>query len=245
MFVPEDQTIPPGLPLLMSFPRTGSHWLRMTLELYFDRPMLTRHFFEHESRRMLLWHDHDKPLSLVPDGPVIYLYRNPVDVVFSELTYHHAQRAVDAPIDEVIRVAQHYRAHLRRWLLPVGLDRTPDVVLAYEWLLDRPIEALRPAIELLGDPGEDFDEPRLRAVLDRVTPSLVVERTEYIPAVMDRAADKDRRRALFRYRHGARVLELFQRDDELRPALDPGVLDGFPAPETSPQGSRALQPGDT
>ena len=31
MFVPEDQTIPPGLPLLMSFPRTGSHWLRMTL----------------------------------------------------------------------------------------------------------------------------------------------------------------------------------------------------------------------
>ena len=31
----------PEFPYLISFPRTGSHWLRMLMELYFDRPSLT------------------------------------------------------------------------------------------------------------------------------------------------------------------------------------------------------------
>ena len=31
-------------PFLVSFPRTGSHWLRMLMELYFDKPSLTRSF---------------------------------------------------------------------------------------------------------------------------------------------------------------------------------------------------------
>ena len=29
-------------PFLISFPRTGSHWLRMLCELYFERPTLVR-----------------------------------------------------------------------------------------------------------------------------------------------------------------------------------------------------------
>ncbi|USN98830.1 MAG: hypothetical protein H6810_11825 [Phycisphaeraceae bacterium] len=229
MYVPENQTIRAGLPLLMSFPRTGSHWLRMALELYFDRPMLTRHFFEHADDRMLLWHDHDKELKLRPDGPVVYLYRGPVDVVFSELTYHLGERAVDAGVGEVVRVAEHYRKHLRRWLLGEGLGARPDAVIAYEWMLDRPIGAIRPVVELLGEAGEVFDEGRLREAWARVTPSVVREKTEYISEVMDRAANKELRRCLFRYRHGGRVLDLFRGDAELCGAMDPGLLDESPA----------------
>jgi len=32
-------------PWLISFPRTGSHWLRMIMELYFEKPSLRRVFF--------------------------------------------------------------------------------------------------------------------------------------------------------------------------------------------------------
>ena len=35
----------PEFPFLISFPRTGSHWLRMIMELYFKRPALTRIFY--------------------------------------------------------------------------------------------------------------------------------------------------------------------------------------------------------
>lgn len=225
MFVPDDQRVPEGLPALMSFPRTGSHWLRMTLELYFDRPMLTRHFFEHSSDRMLLVHDHDMGLCEEPSGPVIYLYRGPVDVVFSQLTYEHGETAVDCTLDQVREVADHYRRHLRRWLLGEGRsERKPEVSLAYEWMLDRPMEAIRPVIEILLDEGDRFEEERLASAWQQVTPTVVREKTEYIMSVIDRAANKDLRRSLFRYRHGAAVLELFAADSALLEVLDPGLL---------------------
>ena len=34
----------PEFPYLVSFPRTGSHWLRNVMELYFEKPSLTRVF---------------------------------------------------------------------------------------------------------------------------------------------------------------------------------------------------------
>ncbi len=30
----------PDLPYLISYPRTGSHWLRLVMEEYFDKPSL-------------------------------------------------------------------------------------------------------------------------------------------------------------------------------------------------------------
>lgn len=230
MFVPENQTVPAGLPALISFPRTGSHWLRMALELYFDRPMLTRHFFEHASDRVLLWHGHDKGLDYRATGPVIYLYRGPVDVVFSELTFRHGEGAVDVSGEVVDEVAEHYRRHLRRWLLGEGRGgepggEKPGAVLAYEWMLDRPLEALRPVVELLMDEGESFDAGRLEAAWGRVTPSEVRDRTEYLSEVMDRAAHKELRRALFRYRYGGRVLGRFRGDGELASVMDGRLLD--------------------
>ena len=35
---------------LVSFPRTGSHWLRMLTELYFERPSLLRVFYYYNRR---------------------------------------------------------------------------------------------------------------------------------------------------------------------------------------------------
>lgn len=226
MFVPENQSVPAGLPALISFPRTGSHWLRMALELYFDRPMLTRHFFEHSSDRVLLWHGHDKGLDYSATGPVIYLYRGPVDVVFSELTFRYGEGAVDAAGAVVDDVAEHYRRHLRRWLLGEGRDgKRPGAVIAYEWMLDRPLEALRPVVELLIDAGASLDAARLEWAWGRVTPSEVLDRTAYLSEVMDRAAHKELRRALFRYRHGGRVLARFRGDRELAGAMDGRLLE--------------------
>ncbi len=75
-------------PVLVSFPRTGSHWLRMTMELYFERPSLVRVFYYPDRTNYLTLHTHDLPGVLPEDigadierSNVIYLYRDPVDTV--------------------------------------------------------------------------------------------------------------------------------------------------------------------
>ena len=76
----------PASTLMVSFPRTGSHWLRMLMELYFERPTLKLVFYYPEVTDYLAYHTHD--LSLDMEHPtVLYLYRNPVDTVYSQLSF--------------------------------------------------------------------------------------------------------------------------------------------------------------
>lgn len=221
-----------GPPWLVSFPRTGSHWLRMALELYFDRPLLPRSFFGHERADPLLTHDHDNELDLRPTGPVIYLYRGPVDTVFSEMTYYAEDLAVQGPADLVRRTAERYRRHLRRWLLGEAPGRagsaertdTPVVTVAYEWMLDRPAAAVAPVIVALGGA---FEPERFAQVWARVTPAAVASKTGHDPSVIDRGAAKELRRELFRYRFGPMILDIFHADADLRRAIDPALL-GLP-----------------
>ena len=77
----------PQFPFLISFPRTGSHWLRMMLEQYSNRPLLIRSFFEHPNKDYLLLHSHDMQLSEKRKN-VLYLYRKPIDVVYSQLNFY-------------------------------------------------------------------------------------------------------------------------------------------------------------
>ena len=74
----------PDNPYLVSFPRTGSHWLRMVMERYFGRPSLVRVFYYPERNDFLTLHTHDLELD-VQRRNVIYLYRDPVETVFSQM----------------------------------------------------------------------------------------------------------------------------------------------------------------
>ena len=51
-----------NLPLFMSYPRTGAHWINAVMELYFDKPRLpeVRATYMKPERRDWMWyHDHD------------------------------------------------------------------------------------------------------------------------------------------------------------------------------------------
>lgn len=120
------------IPLFISYPRTGSHWINAVMELYFDKPRLPpiRATFLDPSRSDWGWfHDHDTISwdtlyikSKCPLG-VLYLYRNPVDTVFSWIIYNfnNGQSLKKLPIDRltnlVTAVSQQYRDHLNKWLI--------------------------------------------------------------------------------------------------------------------------------
>ena len=118
---------------LVSFPRTGSHWLRMLMELYFQRPSLTLVFFLHENRYYLSLHTHDLSLDLIREN-VIYLYRSPVDTIYSQLIYNEESFT---RTESVIYWAQSYARHLQKWLIQDNFTLKKTVV-SYEELRQNP-----------------------------------------------------------------------------------------------------------
>jgi hypothetical protein len=80
----------PDFRYLISFPRTGSHGLRMLMELYFEKPALVRAFYFKQSTEFTCYHSHD--IDLESDRRnVLYLYRHPVATVFSQMEYSHVR----------------------------------------------------------------------------------------------------------------------------------------------------------
>jgi len=115
------------LPLFISFPRTGSHWINCVMELYFDRPRLreVRTTLFDKTRRDWMWfHDHDLDLK-ISHQHVLYLYREPVSTFFSNLTYY--SRLPESPFyrksplateeKAIGQFCEDYRNHLKKWLL--------------------------------------------------------------------------------------------------------------------------------
>ncbi len=174
----------PDFPFLVSFPRTGSHWLRMLMELAFGRPSLVRVFFYPDRRDYLAFHSHDIPGDQaypVERRNVLYLYRDPVDTVFSQLRFHGEDPADAAAAD---RWASLYGAHLAKWLLEESFTRR-KTILTYETMrenlpaefarvaahLDQPFDATR-----LAEAAAWVDKERLKTLVGSVRPEVV--RTE-------------------------------------------------------------------
>lgn len=119
------------LPLFVSFPRTGSEWLNCVMELYFDRPRLRkgRITFLPQDRADWMWfHDHDPRLK-IKHPRVMYLFREPVETIHSNLYYNmtarvqclipipEVRRSSDVDETTVIKFTRLYRRHLEKWLL--------------------------------------------------------------------------------------------------------------------------------
>lgn len=189
----------PDAPYLVSFPRTGSHWLRLVLELYFRRPLLTRTFYFPDRDDYLLLHTHDLELD-VERRDVLYLYRDPVDTVYSQLAYHG--EVGDA--DRLRHWADLYGRHLHRWLCAESFT-THKTVLRYETLRDTPESGFGDAIRHL---GAEPDPDRLRRALARVTKERVARKTEHDPQVVDLGESYAERRRAFRDGDGGRVRDL-------------------------------------
>jgi len=106
----------PDMTWLISYPRTGSHWLRMMLELYTGRCLLHRTFFHPDGGEPLLMHEHDRTGDMKHDPKkVLFLYRNPVDTVFSLANYWMVP-GIEQKESEALRYTEDYMIHLRKWL---------------------------------------------------------------------------------------------------------------------------------
>ena len=188
---------------LVSFPRTGSHWVRMLMELYFERPSLLRAFYHRDRMDYLTLHTHDLKLD-IERSHVIYLYRHPVDTIFSQLRYH-GESAEDA--DRILHWSDLYGRHLEKWLIREHFTRR-KTTLAYEEMKEDLVGVFRRVTDHF---DASLDESRLLAAAERVTKDEVKRRASHDPQAVQESPEYEMARQAFRERNGHLVWQALTR----------------------------------
>jgi malonyl CoA-acyl carrier protein transacylase len=196
----------PNFPYLVSFPRTGSHWLRMLMELYFDRPTLVRAFYHFESEDYLLYHTHDMELDVKRQN-VIYLYREPIATIYSQLQYHR-QDFNDKT--HITHWANLYGEHLDKWLVTETFA-TKKTILTYELMSKKLPEVMAKVAVHFGQP---FDATKFEGVAQKVTKEEVKRKTPHDEQVVQLNSPYTDTREVFREKHEALVWETLLKNRE-------------------------------
>lgn len=197
---------------LVSFPRTGSHWLRMLMEKYFERPILRRIFYYPYKTNFLALHSHDMELILVREN-VIYLYRNPIDVVFSEMIF---LREDIGDLERVLYWTNAYATHLNKWLVQEQFTKKKTIV-QYEGLLNNPLEEFS---KVCAHFGEDIDKDKFLKVYEFVTKDEVLRKNLHDSRIVRIESEYEKTRADFRERWRTAIWEVFLSNRDLSHFLD-------------------------
>ena len=164
------------------------------MERYFSKPALVRAFYFKDADEFTCLHTHDLDLS-VQRQDVIYLYRDPVDTIYSQMKYHKEDLN---DRDRIIYWAQLYGKHLFKWLIEECVSKHKTII-RYEGLKRSIVDEFS---KVCSHFGEECDGDRLLEVADSITKERVKEKTTHDPQVVSLASDYEAERAWFRSEYG-------------------------------------------
>jgi hypothetical protein len=189
-------------PHLMAFPRTGSHWLRMMMEIAFELPSLKRVFLLKHGPKYLLYHTHDLLLKERPQN-VIYLWRDPVDVVYSHIAY---KKEGFENVLAITAEACRYGQHLNKWMVKDDFTTKKTVIRYEEMKEDAPAVLERVAEHL----GIAFDRKKAEDAAKRTTRKVVSDLTQDDDKIVCIAENYAEERLAFRKQHEDLIWEHVQ-----------------------------------
>jgi hypothetical protein len=181
----------PEFPYLISFPRTGSHWLRMLMELYFEKPSLAIAFYYKNAQSFTCYHHHDVDLMIEGIKNVIYIYRNPIDTVYSLMKYHKEDIKNE---NRVLYWTNLYGNHLKKWLFE---ERFTDkkILIRYEDLKTDANSVFKALSAFFNQP---FDGEKLKQAVQKATKENVKQKTLHDPQVINLSEDYEKERHDFK-----------------------------------------------
>ncbi len=185
----------PDFPFLVSFPRTGSHWLRMLMELYFERPSLVRIFYYPDQKDYLCLHTHDLGLDVFRKN-VIYLYRDPIPTVYSQMKYEKED------LSDIARIkywADLYKQHLKKWLVAETVSQK-KVIICYENLIKNLEDEFFKLVLFF---GQTFNPKKIAEVRARIDKGEVKNKTTHDKQVVQLSTDYSIAREIFSKRYGS------------------------------------------
>lgn len=190
----------PDFPFLVSFPRTGSHWLRMLMELYFEKPSLVRAFYYKTPVSFTCYHHHDQDLMLRRSN-VIYLYREPVGTIFSQMKYY-SEDLFD--VERIQFWTELYARHLEKWLISDDFT-SKKTIITYEGLKESLDNEFGRICEHFSC---DFDPDKLATISNVVSKEKLKDKTGHDKKVVNLDSRYEGERAQFRADRRALVLDL-------------------------------------
>lgn len=202
------------IPLLISFPRSGSHYLRLVMEYYFNRPILPVTFYKHPEygiktmNSFLFAHTHDMNLDCQSDK-IIYLYRKDlVSTHFSFLYYYDIDPSKD--IDILIQNTRNHSKHLNKWLT-YQKDGMSKVIITYEDLLGT--NRFKKFKEICDLFDYDYSKSKVKDIFFKITKEEVFNRTTHDKNIMKNQKDCDysTKRGKFKEKYGELILDQIKR----------------------------------
>lgn len=180
----------PDFPFLISYPRTGSHWLRMILALYTGKPSMPRLFYYRNAKIFTVYHTHDVDLKTYRKN-VIYLYRNPVDTVFSNLNYFNLDITDKS---EIIKATNEYLVNLKKWLIEDNFTTKKTIITYDKMRTNINIEFKKICNHL----NIGFDANRLQLVLKKIDKKKLKRLTKYNKQIVNINPNYKNSRIIFR-----------------------------------------------
>jgi len=139
------------IPYYVGVSRSGSHWIRLVLEGYLDGTSPISSFIACKDDINVLYSrlsdfkgTHDMQLDFVYDN-VIYLYRNPIDCIFSNLKYDGTDFRNKNEVDKYLEI---WIAHIQKWIYDEKFTNK-KVILSYEKLKNNFIDEFSKLLEFL------------------------------------------------------------------------------------------------
>lgn len=197
-----------SLTRLVSYPRTGSHYVRIVIEDCIHSPCAPTSFLRNENSTPWGFHLHDRIVGSGDEGAfsgfdnVIYLYRHPVDTIYSSMRYHKS--------DDWKAIAYEYKNHLERWLHNHN-DCKNFNAFKYEDILNDPLNQFNKILSLI---NHNYNIKDLENAISNTTIERVRGLTEHIDSkVIDKSRvdggyGKDK--ACFSAYYGNKIREIFK-----------------------------------
>jgi len=161
---------------LISFPRSGRNWLCLLLDVYHGGPVFNNRLnnpSHPDSKDLIGKYIHDHKANKKINGKILYIWRNPVDVIFSMLNqktiYIKKDRQLHTEQDKVVVWTNRWINHMNKWLVP-QYERIHYV--KYEQLQLNPIITLAETISFIW-PEDTVSVFRCEATVTGVTKSFV------------------------------------------------------------------------
>ena len=181
--------------VLVSYPRTGSHWVRYVVELYTGIPCAPRAFIHDKPASVWGVHVHDRFCTDVLYDNVLYLHRNPVDTIFSQVRYLHGPRYND---DDVGKIKKEYSNHLAKYMGSAKLKASYDDLKAC------PITGFSDVLHFIG--VQVVDEELLKHALETTTKNEIRRVSESYDTKVLVCGDRyEEERVLFYKRYKAEI----------------------------------------
>jgi hypothetical protein len=165
------------------------------MEAYLKQPCLPRSFFFPLKKPWSI-HVHDRAVgkTIKSEGPignldtVIYLYRSPIDVIFSQLKYDSKipvgwtpkERSPELEAD-VKKLMGEYSTHLKRWRFE-NTDISNILEITYENLKDDVIGTVTKVLEFI---NQDVNTERLREICKEIDPQAIKLLTSHDQSVIN------------------------------------------------------------